>query len=66
MIQTNGPLYEVPTGRRDGLVSNKSLADNMPDITDSIDTLKAKFSEKGLSEKDLVLLSCTLSLSLSL
>lgn len=54
---TKGPMYEVPTGRRDGLVSNKSLADNMPDITDSIDTLKAKFSEKGLSGKDLVLLS---------
>ncbi|KAL2460464.1 Peroxidase superfamily protein [Abeliophyllum distichum] len=57
VVLTNGPLYEVPTGRRDGVVSNISLADNMPDITDSIDILKAKFSEKGLSEKDLVLLS---------
>lgn len=69
MIQTNGPMYEVPTGRRDGLVSNISLAADMPDVTDSIDTLKAKFLQKGLLEKELVILSCThtlfyLSLSL--
>ncbi|KAF3434955.1 hypothetical protein FNV43_RR22042 [Rhamnella rubrinervis] len=53
----NGPSYEVPTGRRDGVVSNISLADDMPDISDSIQQLKAKFLNKGLTEKDLVLLS---------
>lgn len=52
-----GPRYEVETGRRDGMVSNKTLADNMPDVSDSIQKLKAKFSEKGLTAKDLVLLS---------
>lgn len=65
-MQTNGPTYQVPTGRRDGLVSNISLADDMPDVSDSIQLLTAKFLNKGLTEKDLVLLSGTLSLFLSL
>ncbi|KAL3620907.1 Peroxidase 43 [Castilleja foliolosa] len=52
-----GPFYEAETGRRDGNVSNVRLADNMPDVADSIQKLKAKFLEKGLSHKDLVLLS---------
>lgn len=62
-MQANGPAYQVPTGRRDGLVSNLSLADDMPDVSDSIELLKTKFLNKGLSVKDLVLLSGTLSLS---
>lgn len=53
----NGPSYQVPTGRKDGRISNVSLAGNMPDVSDSIQDLKAKFLHKGLSEKDLVLLS---------
>ncbi|XVE67341.1 hypothetical protein DITRI_Ditri08aG0152700 [Diplodiscus trichospermus] len=53
----NGPSYEVPTGRRDGRVSDVSMANNMPDVSDSIQQLKAKFIQNGLSEKDLVLLS---------
>nr|XP_011457701.1 PREDICTED: peroxidase 43-like [Fragaria vesca subsp. vesca] len=52
-----GPSYEVPTGRIDGVVSNLSLAGDMPDVSDSIQQLKAKFRRKGLSEKDLVTLS---------
>ncbi|CAI8591467.1 unnamed protein product [Vicia faba] len=52
-----GPWYMVPTGRRDGFVSNKSLADDMPDVSDSIQQLKTKFRNKGLTDKDLVLLS---------
>ncbi|TYH18751.1 hypothetical protein E1A91_A05G293800v1 [Gossypium mustelinum] len=32
----NGPSYEVPTGRRDGRVSDVSLAANMLDVSDSI------------------------------
>ncbi|GJY39287.1 peroxidase 43-like protein [Tanacetum coccineum] len=54
---TFGPFYEVETGRRDGFVSNLSLADNMPDFSDSIQLLKQKFFDKGLNEKDLVVLS---------
>ncbi|KFK29115.1 hypothetical protein AALP_AA7G090900 [Arabis alpina] len=53
----NGPEYEVPTGRRDGRVSNMSLAKEMPDVSDSIEILKAKFMQKGLDAKELVLLS---------
>ncbi|XP_071691594.1 peroxidase 43-like [Rutidosis leptorrhynchoides] len=52
-----GPIYEVETGRKDGFVSNVSLAANMPDFKDSIQLLKQKFFDKGLNEKDLVLLS---------
>ncbi|KAH7567992.1 hypothetical protein JRO89_XS07G0209000 [Xanthoceras sorbifolium] len=57
LSMVNGPLYEVPTGRRDGRVSMKSLANNIPEVDDSIKLLKSKFSQKGLSDKDLVLLS---------
>lgn len=57
MIQANGPAYEVPTGRRDGRVSNMSLAKDMPEVSDSIQILKAKFMQKGLNAKELVLLS---------
>ncbi|XP_009803651.1 peroxidase 43-like isoform X2 [Nicotiana sylvestris] len=57
VVLANGPSYEVETGRRDGVISNLSLAENMPDVSDSIQILKAKFSDKGLSEKDLVVLT---------
>lgn len=57
MIQANGPAYEVPTGRRDGRVSDMSLAKDMPEVSDSIQILKDKFMQKGLNAKDLVLLS---------
>ncbi|KAL1202917.1 Peroxidase 43 [Cardamine amara subsp. amara] len=53
----NGPAYEVPTGRRDGWVSNMLLAKDMPEVSDSIEILKAKFMQKGLNAKELVLLS---------
>ena len=53
----------MATGRRDGFVSDKSLANDMPDVSDSIFQLKAKFQNKGLSDKDLVLLSGTYFLS---
>jgi peroxidase len=60
----------VPTGRRDGQISSLSLAAEMPEVSDTIQQLKAKFFQKGLTEKDLVLLSgmniMLLSLSLSL
>lgn len=56
----------MQTGRRDGMVSDKSLADDMPDVNDSIQTLKAKFVSKGLNDKDLVVLSGNTSLSFNL
>ncbi|KAK6777890.1 hypothetical protein RDI58_024608 [Solanum bulbocastanum] len=57
ILLVNGPFYNVETGRRDGLVSNVSLADNMPDVDDSIQQLKDKFFQEGLSHKDLVVLT---------
>ncbi|XP_047946588.1 peroxidase 43-like [Salvia hispanica] len=54
---SKGPWYDVETGRRDGLVSNVTLAAHMPDVADSIHKLKAKFLAKGLTAQDLVILS---------
>ena len=56
-MQTNGPNYDVPTGRRDGMISNIQDAEGMPEVGDSLDQLKAKFIQLGLSENDLVVLS---------
>ena len=56
-LQVKGPFYDVPTGRRDGRLSKMSLAQTLPDVDDSIHVLKSKFRGKGLSDKDLVLLS---------
>lgn len=65
-LQANGPEYEVETGRRDGRVSEISHADDLPDVGDSVQVLKDKFAQKGMTDKDLVLLSGTVSLSSSL
>lgn len=51
-----GLRWNVPTGRRDGLVSAASDANNLPSFTDSIDVQKQKFAAFGLSTKDLVTL----------
>ncbi|XXG69180.1 hypothetical protein AAC387_Pa06g2114 [Persea americana] len=51
-----GPHWKVPTGRRDGLVSRASEV-NLPAPFFNITQLKASFSQKGLSVKDLVVLS---------
>ncbi|KFK42111.1 hypothetical protein AALP_AA2G212400 [Arabis alpina] len=57
VAEAKGPFYEVPTGRRDGQIANMSNAANLPEVEDSVNILKSKFREKGLSDKDLVLLS---------
>ncbi|KAK6938322.1 Exostosin, GT47 domain [Dillenia turbinata] len=54
---SHGPFYEVPTGRRDGLISNISHADGFPSVDDSIKLLVSKFVEKGLTDKELVVLA---------
>ncbi|PWA82380.1 peroxidase superfamily protein [Artemisia annua] len=54
---SHGPVYQVETGRKDGLVSRMELAGRMPDVQDSIQILKQKFIEKGLNDRDLVILS---------
>eukprot|EP01018_Ginkgo_biloba_P039314 Gb_36391 [translate_table: standard] len=56
-VKSNGPDYDVPTGRRDGVVSSAKDASDMPDPTDSIQLLQQKFAAKGLSTSDLVVLN---------
>lgn len=55
-LQTGGPSWGVPTGRRDGRVSSASDV-NLPSFTDSVDSQKLQFSQRGLTTKDLVTLS---------
>ncbi|CAA7408799.1 unnamed protein product [Spirodela intermedia] len=54
----NGPSWRVKTGRRDGRVSSASEAvANLPSSFGEIAELKANFARKGLSAKDLAVLS---------
>ncbi|XP_012827923.1 PREDICTED: peroxidase 3-like [Erythranthe guttata] len=58
IIQFNKPMWEVETGRRDGIVSRESDALNeLPSPASDFKTLKQSFADKGLSVKDLVVLS---------
>jgi hypothetical protein len=57
---SNGPRYQVETGRRDGKVSCTIDADNdLPPPGSNIVDLKIYFSVKNLGWKDLVVLSGT-------
>lgn len=48
----------MPTGRRDGRISNASEAlSDIPPPTSNFTTLQSSFAKKGLDLKDLVLLS---------
>ena len=54
----HGAFWQVPTGRRDGRVSLASeAARNLPPPFANITQLKAMFNGKGLSVKDLAVLS---------
>ncbi|KGN43538.1 peroxidase 27 [Cucumis sativus] len=55
---SGGPAWEVPTGRRDGTVSiSREALINLPPPFANISSLKSSFQSKGLSLKDLVVLS---------
>ncbi|KAK9057977.1 hypothetical protein SSX86_022817 [Deinandra increscens subsp. villosa] len=60
-VETKGPFWEVETGRRDGKVSLFSDPINpvtgLISFASNITTLKQKFALRGLSTKDLVVLS---------
>ena len=56
-----GPFWKVPTGRRDGVISNLTEArDNIPAPSSNFTTLQTLFANQGLDLKDLVLLSGTI------
>ncbi|KAL9681154.1 hypothetical protein QQ045_012935 [Rhodiola kirilowii] len=58
IVATGGPSWSVPTGRRDGTVSNASEAlNNIPAPTSNFTTLQTLFGNQGLNVTDLVLLS---------
>ncbi|XP_078433053.1 peroxidase 43-like [Wolffia australiana] len=57
VVLTKGLFYKVETGRLDGFSSSISHASNLPGEDEPIRALQNKFSAKGLSSKDLVLLS---------
>ncbi|XP_042489797.1 peroxidase 3-like [Macadamia integrifolia] len=58
VVTIGGPSWSVPTGRRDGLISNATeTLTNIPAPTSNFSTLVSKFASKGLNLKDLVLLS---------
>ncbi|KAH9306190.1 hypothetical protein KI387_010594, partial [Taxus chinensis] len=56
VVLSKGPTWDVPTGRRDGLVSSSSDAANLPTPADSVSVQKQKFADKGLTAEDLVTL----------
>lgn len=56
--QAGGPAIQIPTGRRDGMVSAASnVRPNIVDTSFSVDEMIKLFSSKGLSLDDLVTLS---------
>ncbi|KAG8387003.1 hypothetical protein BUALT_Bualt03G0208000 [Buddleja alternifolia] len=58
IVVTGGPFWKVPTGRRDGVISNASEAlAQIPAPFSNFSTLQTDFANKGLDLKDLVLLS---------
>lgn len=54
---TSGPSYAVPLGRRDGLRSVANDTKQLPPPTSNFTRLAAMFAAKGLSPKDIVVLS---------
>ncbi|XP_024979273.1 peroxidase N1-like [Cynara cardunculus var. scolymus] len=56
VVLAGGTTWQVPTGRRDGLVSQASDAVNLPAFNDPISVQISKFRDKNLTAQDLVAL----------
>ncbi|KAL5211010.1 hypothetical protein ABZP36_006633 [Zizania latifolia] len=57
-MQSGGPRWRVPLGRRDGTTANLTAANNLPGPRDNLTTLQQKFAAVGLDVvTDLVALS---------
>ncbi|KAH1041801.1 hypothetical protein AAZX31_09G063400 [Glycine max] len=58
VLLSGGPFWYVQLGRRDGLISNGTLANlAIPSPFDTLDTIISKFNDVGLDLKDVVTLS---------
>ncbi|PIN14932.1 Peroxidase [Handroanthus impetiginosus] len=57
IVATGGPFWRVPTGRRDGVISNASETRQIPSPFSNFSTLETDFANKGLNLTDLVVLS---------
>ena len=59
-LQSGGPTWKVPLGRRDALVANQTGANTgLPSPFDNLGTITLKFANVGLNLKDVVSLSGT-------
>ncbi|KAI3774564.1 hypothetical protein L1987_49124 [Smallanthus sonchifolius] len=56
VVLTGGRSWQVPLGRRDGLVSKASDTANLPAFNDPISVQIKKFADKGLNTEDMVIL----------
>jgi peroxidase len=56
-LQSGGPGWDVPKGRKDGRISKASETIQLPSPTFNISQLQKSFSQRGLSMEDLVALS---------
>lgn len=56
-IQSGGPSWDVPKGRKDGRTSLASETIQLPAPTFNISQLKQSFAQRGLSLDDLAALS---------
>ncbi|PWA46444.1 peroxidase [Artemisia annua] len=57
VVQTGGASWQVPLGRRDGLVSRASDTGSLPGFNEPLNALIRKFADKNLNTQDLVTLS---------
>uniref|UniRef100_A0A7N0T394 Peroxidase n=1 Tax=Kalanchoe fedtschenkoi TaxID=63787 RepID=A0A7N0T394_KALFE len=58
VLLSGGPFWPVPLGRRDGVTASEQTANqDLPSPLESLEDITAKFTSKGLSVQDLVVLS---------
>ncbi|KAA0040035.1 peroxidase N [Cucumis melo var. makuwa] len=57
VLLSGGPAWKVLLGRRDGLVANRTGAEELPSPFESLDAITKKFNDVGLDTTDVVALS---------